>query len=125
MILDTNALSALFAGDPALEEVLAGAGRQHLPTVVIGEYRYGLLRSRASRELGLLLEILTSESIVLPIDIATAKHYASLRDELRRQATPIPENDVWISALARQHRLAVVSRDGHFDRVAGLERRAW
>ena len=125
MILDTNAVSALFAGDQALAAVLAGSGRQHLPTVVIGEYRYGLLRSRSGRERSLLLDILTSESIVLPIDAGTATHYASVRDELRRRGTPIPENDVWISALARQHELAVVSRDEHFDQVLGLDRRGW
>jgi predicted nucleic acid-binding protein len=125
VILDTNAVSALFAGDAGLEAVLAGVEHHHLPTVVIGEYRYGLLRSRAGRELALLLDVLTSESIILPIDIATTNHYASVRDELRRQGTPIPENDVWISALARQHVLAVVSRDEHFDQVLGLDRRAW
>ena len=125
MILDTNAVSALLGGDRALEVFLDGSGRHHVPTVVLGEYRYGLFRSRAGRELSLLLDILTSESIVLPIDVATAGHYAAVRDELRRQGTPIPENDVWISALARQHELPVVSRDEHFDLVLGLDRRVW
>ena len=46
------------------------------------------------------LDILTSESIVLAVDAGTATHYASVRDELRRQGTPIPENDVWIAALS-------------------------
>lgn len=40
MILDTNAVSALLFGDPALDSILANADRHHLPTVVIGEYRY-------------------------------------------------------------------------------------
>lgn len=39
VILDTNAVSALFLGDPSLDTVLASADRHHLPTVVIGEYR--------------------------------------------------------------------------------------
>lgn len=51
LILDTNAVSALFFGDPALDAVLAGTDRHHLPTVVIGEYRYGLLRSRQRGQL--------------------------------------------------------------------------
>ena len=38
---------------------------------------------------------------------------------------PIPENDIWIAALCRQHHLAVASRDGHLDRVRGLKRVAW
>lgn len=34
LILDTNAVSALFLGDPSLAEVLAGTSRHHLPAVV-------------------------------------------------------------------------------------------
>jgi len=125
MILDTNAVSALLAGEPGLLPLLAGQARLHLPVVVIGEYRYGLRRSRRSRALSRLFELLIAESAVLPIDLETADRYAEVRDELRRRGTPIPENDVWIAALARRHELPVVSRDEHFDRVAGLDRRAW
>jgi len=125
VILDTNAVSALFAGDEAVEKVLRGETRLHLPTIVLGEYRYGILRSRHREQLGLLLATLSAESHVLAVDAETAEHYASVRDELRRQGTPIPENDVWIAAQARQHRLPVVSRDRHFDHVKRLERRGW
>lgn len=125
MILDTNAVSALLAGEPGLLPLLAGQPRLHLPVVVIGEYRYGLRRSRRSRSLSRLLELLIAESAVLPIDLETANRYAEVRDELRRRGTPIPENDVWIAALARRHELPVASRDEHFDRVPRLDRRAW
>lgn len=125
MILDTNAVSALFAGDPGLERVLTGESRHHLALVVVGEYRYGLLRSRHGRLLNELLTTLVRESILLAVDLETTAVYAEVRDGLRRQGTPIPENDVWIAALARQHGLAVVSRDEHFDRVRGITRRSW
>lgn len=125
MILDTNAVSALFAGDPGLERVLTGESRHHLPLVVLGEYRYGLLRSRHGRLLNELLMTLVRESILLAVDLETTAAYAEVRDGLRRQGTPIPENDVWIAALARQHGLAVVSRDEHFDHVRGITRRSW
>lgn len=125
MILDTNAVSALFAGEPALAPLLAGQARLHLPVVVIGEYRYGLLRSRHRRSLARLLESLIAECRVLPLDLETAARYAEIRDELRRRGTPIPENDVWIAALTRQHELPLVSRDEHFDRVPRLDRRGW
>jgi predicted nucleic acid-binding protein len=72
-----------------------------------------------------LLDELIEASLVLPIDLATTGHYAAVRDELRARGTPIPENDVWIAALARQHGLAVVSRDAHFDHVPQLVRRSW
>jgi predicted nucleic acid-binding protein len=125
LILDTNAVSALFVGDPALGAVLAGDERHHLPSIVIGEYRYGLLGSRHRGPLQDLLEILIRESFVLVVDEATAEAYSHVRDELRRKGRPIPENDIWIAALARQHRQAVVSRDEHFDYVSDLRRVSW
>lgn len=125
MILDTNAVSALFAGDEALAVVLASDERHQLPVMVIGEYRYGLLRSKYRQRLEPLLNILIHESILLGIDLETTNHFALVRDELRCSGTPIPENDVWIAALARQHAEPVISRDEHFDSVSGLIRHGW
>lgn len=125
MILDTNAVSALFVGNPVLGEVLGEGERHHLPVIVIGEYRYGLVRSRDRNHLRRLLGSLIRESIVLPVDDTTAETYAEVRDELRRKGKPIPENDLWIAALARQHDQPVVSCDDHFDYVSGLYRIAW
>lgn len=125
MILDTNAVSALFQGDPALERILAADERHHLPVIVIGEYRFGLLGSRDREHLRGLLEILARESFVLPVDESTAEMYSRVRDELKRKGRPIPENDIWIAALARQHRQPVVSRDPHFDDVPDLRRVTW
>jgi tRNA(fMet)-specific endonuclease VapC len=125
VILDTNAVSALLAGDGSLGEVLASDERHHLPVIVIGEYRYGMLGSRHRDHLQRLLRILIRESYVLGIDETTADHYSQVRDELRRKGRPIPENDIWIAAVARQHQQPVVSRDGHFDYVQDLRRVEW
>lgn len=125
MILDTNAVSGILAGDPGLDDLLAEFDRHHLPTLVVGECRYGLERSRMRQDLEARLRILISDSIVLSVDLATTLHYAGVREELRRQGTPISENDVWIAALARQDGLPVVSRDGDFDNVPGLIRHSW
>jgi predicted nucleic acid-binding protein len=125
MILDTNAVSALFAGEPTLAEILSTVDRPHLPVIVIGEYRYGLLRSKHGRRLGVLLDSLIRDSIVLHVEEATTVHYAEVRNDLRAKGRPIPENDVWIAALARQHGLPVVTRDDHFEHVEGLSRLVW
>ena len=67
---------------------------------------------------------LTSAQI-LTIDDGTTHHYATLRLELKKSGTPIPMNDLWIAAIARQHRLPILSRDSHFDLVENLERISW
>ena len=125
MILDTNAVSALLAGDDALGEVLASEARHHLPVIVVGEYRFGFVRSRRRDHLTSLLTELIRQSMVLDVDLTTSEHYGRVREWLRAQGRPIPENDVWIAALALQHGVAIVSRDAHFDEVDGLRRIGW
>ena len=125
MILDTNAVSALLDGDAALNVVLDGADRHHLPAIVLGEYRYGLMASRQRQTLEALLDELEEESLTVTLNGATARHYADIRSELKLAGRPIPENDLWIAALCRQHRLPIVSRDEHFDAVKGVRRIGW
>lgn len=125
MILDTNAVSALFAGDAALENLLSGELTHHLPVIVLGEYRYGLARSKYRGRLERLLDLLIRESNILLIDQETTKQYASVREQLRRAGRPIPENDVWIAALAQQHGLQIATRDLHFDSVDASLRQSW
>ncbi len=125
MILDTNAVSALATEDAALVKLLASSERHHLPVIVIGEYGFGLAGSRRGKELQKWLALLVSESIVLPVELETADHYARLRKELKEAGTPIPSNDIWIAALARQYSLPVVSRDTHFDHVRTIQRLTW
>ena len=125
MILDTNAISAVLDGDPAIGLLLSAGEKHHLPVIALGEYRFGLHSSRRRKVLGSLLDTLEAESFLLAVDAVTARLYADVRKELKTSGKSIPENDIWIAALARQHELEVVSRDGHFDGVPGLRRRSW
>ena len=44
---------------------------------------------------------------------------------LSNYGKPIPENDIWIAALALQHELTLATRDKHFKVVDGLETALW
>jgi tRNA(fMet)-specific endonuclease VapC len=44
---------------------------------------------------------------------------------LQRRGKPIPENDIWIAALAQQHELAVATKDAHFREVDALPLLSW
>lgn len=125
MILDTNAVSAILSGVKQISQLLAGADQHHLPLGVIAEYRFGLLASRRRQRLESLFRRLEADSIILYPDRDTADWYASIRHDLKLRGTPIPENDIWTAALARQHSLEIASQDSHFDLVDRVKRRHW
>jgi len=125
MLLDTNAISAWAKGDSALWSVLRPDRTWHLPSIALGEYRYGLLKSTRRAELERWLVQIEEACIVLAADATTARHYANLRLAIDNQRAEIPYHDLWIAALALQHNLKVVSRDTHFDSMAGIHRIGW
>jgi predicted nucleic acid-binding protein len=125
VILDTNGLSAWAEGDETLKPVLQQVEEVALPVIVLGEYRYGIRQSRYRNRYERWLVGLVANCRVLSVDETTAKEYAEVRYELKRSGRPIPGNDIWIAALARQHALPLLSRDSHFDFVAGVKRVAW
>lgn len=125
MILDTNGLSALADGNPDLEPLLRRATETAVPAIVLGEYKFGIRQSRDRARYEQWLPVVLAGCRILPVDEGTAEHYAAIRDELKRSGRPIPANDLWIAALARQHALPLLSRDRHFDSVPGLTRVGW
>jgi tRNA(fMet)-specific endonuclease VapC len=125
VILDTNALSAWADGDPAIEPLLRTASRLVIPVVVIGEFEFGIRQSRHASRYAEWLAVNLDTVEVARIDRAIAAVYGALRLELKQAGTPIPINDTWIAAVARHERLPIISRDGHFDAVRGVERVSW
>ena len=125
MILDTNALSAAADDDPAVISILARAEQIAIPVIVLGEYRYGIAQSRNRASYATWLKGLLNDCLVLDINEPTSQYYAEITLELKRKGTPIPTNDIWIAALCRQHGLPLLSRDQHFDSVAGNKRIGW
>jgi len=125
MILDTNGLSAVAEGEPALKPVLRKAAQVAIPVIVLGEYRYGISQSRDRVYYEQWLTEYLPKFRILDVDERTTISYSAVRTELRKAGTPIPSNDIWIAALCRQHSLPLLSRDHHFDAVPGITRVAW
>lgn len=125
MILDTNGLSALAEGDAAVEPILLKAAQIAIPVIVLGEYRYGISQSRHRKQYERWLVESLPTLRILDVDEQTTFAYSAVRSELKKAGTPIPSNDVWIAVLCRQHSLPLLSRDRHFDAVAGIRRLEW
>ena len=90
--------------------------------MVLGEFHAGILGgSRGHHNLGLLRKLLTKPTVeVLLPARETAEEYARLFIQLKRAGTPIPDNDLWIAALAVQHDLILITRDKHFEHIPQL-----
>jgi len=125
MILDTSAISDLLRGVDQIRAIVEDCLELAFPVVVIGEYQYGLRKSPQRDRLEPLFRGLLATGRLLDVTLPTAMHYGNIAAEQDRLGRPIPQNDIWIAALARQYGLPVVSRDTHFDRVEGLRRIGW
>lgn len=124
-LLDTNVIIALFADEEAVKAKLAAAEEVLLPSIAIGELCYGARKSGKPQENLARIDELVAVSVVLQCDAETARRYGDTKNELRLKGRPLPENDIWIAALALQHSLILATRDTHFQSVHGLNIAAW
>jgi len=122
--LDTNRLTDLFQGDAELADRLGECDEVWLPLVVLAEIKAGFYGGAQQHRNEKLLQTFLAKptvGVLLP-ERETAEHYARLFVQLKRAGTPIPDNDLWIAALALQHDLQLITRDHHFERVPQLLR---
>jgi tRNA(fMet)-specific endonuclease VapC len=124
-LLNTNIVIALFADEATVKDHLAQANEVFIPSIVVGELCYGAQKSgRSSANLAKIDELIAN-SALLVCDAETARRYGAVKNQLRIRGRPLPENDVWIAALALQHALILVTRDAHFQEVENLPVEAW
>lgn len=120
--LDTNRLTDLLRGDRELAKRLGTAEEVWIPLFVLGEMKAGFYGGRERvRNEALLQKLLakTTVNVLLP-GAETAEQYGRLFVQLKRAGTPVPNNDLWIAALALEHNLVLVTRDHHFERIPQL-----
>jgi tRNA(fMet)-specific endonuclease VapC len=122
--LDTNRLTDLFQGDAELANRLGECDEVWIPLIVLAEIKAGFYGGSQQHRNELLLQSFLAKSTVGILFPArgTAEHYARLFVQLKRAGTPIPDNDLWIAALALEHDLPLITRDRHFEYVPQLLR---
>lgn len=122
LALDTNAYSAFMRGDGRAGAALRTAREIHVPTIVLGELLAGFaVGAREQRNREQLARFMASPRVhLMKIDEKTARAYADTYAALRRIGHPIPTNDLWIAALARQHRLPLLTFDAHFSPIPDI-----
>jgi tRNA(fMet)-specific endonuclease VapC len=124
-LLDTNYAIQLLSGLKTVEERLSRNPDLYLSAIVLGELFFGVYRSHHIqhnlKQIGELIKIID----VLSCDVKTSEYFGAIKNQLLQKGRPLPENDLWLAALAKQHNLTVVTRDQHFQEVEQLDVTTW
>ncbi len=124
VLLDTNVIIAFFSGEKAVSQLFMDA-EVFLSSTVLGELYFGARKSAHAAANLARIEQFAASVQVLSCDADTAELYGKIRDQLRSKGRPIPENDIWIAAVALQHGMPLATRDDHFNEVDGLRIENW
>lgn len=116
ILLDTNAYSD-WRRSGRWNETISTASEVLIPSIVLGELRYGFKGSVQEKSNEQKLVHFLRQSVVgIPtVDESTSRSYAVLKHYLRQSGKVIPENDIWIAALAVEHGVPLVTGDAHFN----------
>jgi tRNA(fMet)-specific endonuclease VapC len=124
-LIDTNYAIQLFTVLKTVEERLSHDPDLFLSAIVLGELFFGAYRSNHVQHNLEQISELTKIMHILSCDENTAEYYGVIKNQLLKNGRPIPENDLWQAALAKQHNLTVVTRDRHFQEVDQLDITTW
>lgn len=124
-ILDTNIVIAFFSGETSIKEHLSKADEVFISSNVLGELFFGAFKSKRSKTNLKRISNFADSITILNCDKDTAYQYGIVKNRLQDKGKPIPENDIWIAAVAMQNDLILVTRDGHFDEIEELKYEKW
>jgi len=120
LLLDTNIISDLNDNVPETLEVLASAEEIFTSVIAAGELFYGIENSTRRKENFSFYTDFFQTCAVLDVTLDTASIYGTVKTNLRQKGKPIPENDIWMAAIAIQNELTLLTRDNHFTSVDDL-----
>jgi tRNA(fMet)-specific endonuclease VapC len=125
ILLDTSAVVAHLRGQIDIFALTTPTEPLFLPLVALGELYKGAEKSaRPAHNRQLVDDFLQTAALLYP-DTATAESYARTAVALEAKGQAIPENDLWIAAVALECDMPLAARDAHFDRVEGLSVLHW
>jgi tRNA(fMet)-specific endonuclease VapC len=111
ILLDSSVVIEHLRGRVDLAEKVLPAEALFLPLTALGELYKGVLKSHDPERNRARLEKFLLTVAVLHPDTATAAYYARIAVDLEAKGTPIPENDIWIAAIALECAMPLATRD--------------
>jgi tRNA(fMet)-specific endonuclease VapC len=122
MIIDTNVYSGISRGNRNILMALSGRGVIHLSSVVVAELKYGFVGGNIyEQNIKELHRFIARDSVVL-LDVVngTTDYYAEVALYSKKHGRALSDNDIWIAALAMQHRIPLLTCDKDFAGIADL-----
>jgi len=122
IFIDTNIYSNAMKGDEASIKIIRMYEKILISPVVIGELLAGFRRGKWEDKNRLQLKDFLSRNRIMtvPISVDTAEFYSFILNELKKQGTPIPVNDIWIAASVMENGAGIATYDNHFSKIKGL-----
>jgi tRNA(fMet)-specific endonuclease VapC len=124
-LLDTNIIISLFAKDPQIHDRIVNIQEIFVPCIAIGELYFGAYKSVKIQENIARIDEFALNNTVLSCNTETARKYGDIKNRLKDKGQPIPENDIWIAAIAQQYDLTLVTKDSHFEAIENLKIEIW
>jgi tRNA(fMet)-specific endonuclease VapC len=124
-LLDTNIISALLKGEVSVANKIDKAKQVNIPIIVLGELYYGGLYSTQVEKNIKEIKSFASNYNVLNVDEETSIAYGNIKAALRKKGKPIPENDIWIAAIAKRYELVLITRGKHFKEIENITIKSW
>ena len=128
-LLDCNHLSAAIRKVSPVRErihVERRAGHRFICCYpVLCELEVGIQQTARPEENRIRLNQLLRHVSLWPPDLETTRYYGSAYLELRRQGRALSQVDILLAALARQHKLIVLTTDRDFEALPDLNRENW
>ena len=125
ILVDTNAAVDFMRGDPAALQRYRTGWTILLPVHVVGELFFGAFLSQLAESNVAIVEDLARTWRLIAPTMDTARIYGRLRAREATLLSPAKINDLWIAALCLQHNLPLLTNDGGFDRIPGLNVVHW
>ena len=123
IILDTSAYSNLQRSNPKLHDYVSKNHVKVFSCFVWAELLYGFKGgNKEKKNLKILKDFLNfSEIPMVHTTDSTIHNYVSIKNNLRKNGTPISLVDIWIAAHAIEHGCQLITLDKHFLKIKNLD----
>ena len=120
-LVDTNVIIRLLRSDERSALLFDKADTICVPSIVAGELFYGAENSTRKQENLEIFNDFLAQYDVVEVTLEVSSVYGEIKAQLKRDGISIPENDLWIAAIAKFHNYTLLSFDNHFLNINGLQ----